>query len=169
MAVFTESPNEVRKMITDIRAKSYKDLDGAEVTITSIMAYAKKDDQGKPMGSAIKVNGYAALATIQVTSHKFRIAGLADAIMTIDGDRWESLSIEDQESMIDHELYHLMVKLDSQGFVEGDDSGRPKLKIREHDWQTGGFAEIARRHGANSHEVQQLKAIQEEYEIVVFE
>ena len=38
--------------------------------------------------------------------------------------------------------------------VKRDDLDRPKLRLRPHDWEIGGFGLIVSRHGANSLELQ---------------
>jgi hypothetical protein len=51
-------------------------------------------------------------------------------------------------------LFHIAVRRDRDGAIKSDDGGRPKLKLRKHDFEIGGFVEIAKRHGPESLEVQ---------------
>ena len=76
---------------------------------------------------------------------------------------WPSWTNEQRESLIDHELYHLEQHQESDGSPKLDDCGRPKLFLRKHDFHFGGFAEIARRHGANAFET---RAVEQAYQLI---
>lgn len=47
--------------------------------------------------------------------------------------------------------------------MKTDDVGRPKLKMRLHDWQMGGFREIAQRYGSDALEVVEARKFEEVY------
>jgi hypothetical protein len=131
----------------------YQDINEFEVTITILMATSDKPN-------AIMSAGYPALATMRITSQKERAHGVADAELMIDRDRWEDMTDEQQDALIDHELHHLiLVRDEDTGEAEKDEQHRPKLKIRKHDYQLGWFTEIAARHGMNSPEVTQARII----------
>jgi hypothetical protein len=50
-----------------------------------------------------------------------------------------------------------------------DDLGRPKLEIRPHDFQIGGFRSIAVRHGDNALEVIQVRQMVKDFGDVLLE
>lgn len=167
MSTYCESPDEVREMITNIKNKYYPDLCKAEVTITSLMAHARRNEKGEITGPSLTLHGHPAIAIVSVTNHKNRVAGLTDVIIEFDGDIWNDFSLEDQSAIVDHELFHIDLKKDEDGEFQSDDSGRPKVRLKPHDWQLGGFGEIAKRHGSASQEVQQLKTVVSQYGIGV--
>ncbi len=161
MATYSSAPHEVHDVVSSVMERYHGGLCDAGVTVTVLFAYAPRDSNGDPVGPAIKVHGAPALASIKITSLRDRAAGLADSIMLIDGDRFDELSPEELEALIDHELTHLELKVDDQGAVKRDDLDRPAMKIRPHDWEFGWFDEVARRHGEKSVEVKQARKLAE--------
>lgn len=137
----------------------HQPLCSAEVLITMLSASGPRDDAGEVTGPAIKVNGYAAKACVRITSLKDRAAGLSDAVIIVDGDNCSTWSEPEFAAILDHELNHLEVKVDEKGALVRDDLGRPKLRMRKHDFQCGWFADVAQRHKENSAEAQQLAEI----------
>lgn len=125
-------------------------LEGVRVGL--IFAYAPEDEEtGDPTGPALKRHGVPCLALARIVSAKDRVAGLPDALIYVDGAAWKGLTEREKLALLDHELTHI-------GFPEnrGEDcGGRPKLKMRDHDYEFGFFTEVAERHGRASQEVQQ--------------
>jgi hypothetical protein len=72
-------------------------------------------------------------------------------------DAWTSKRLQ---AVIDHELRHLMLaKNKKTGQIQLDDEGRPKLRIRPHDFEFGWFARTAELYGEESYEVSQAREI----------
>jgi hypothetical protein len=125
------------------------------LTFSVLMAEAKRDAEGNLTGPAIKHHGYPALAKVRIVSERDRAHGMADVALLLDGDRWPLLSQGERIALLDHELTHIELVIDDEGKPKADDLGRPKLRIRLHDFEAGWFHEVAERHGKQSQEVQQ--------------
>jgi hypothetical protein len=70
---------------------------------------------------------------------------------------WSSKRLQ---AVIDHELRHLMLAKNKRtGEIQRDDEGRPKLRIRPHDFEFGWFARTAELYGEESYEVSQAREI----------
>ena len=80
-----------------------------------------------------------------------------DIEITIDSLYWQNASIEERKSTIDHELTHIVVKLDKEGLPKVDDDGLVCFKMRRHDLVYWGFKEILERNKTNSIEYQSFK------------
>lgn len=109
--------------------------------------YAESED-----GPAIKKGGYAVLALVGPLSLKWRVLTDLDALITIDKTQWDELEDDSKVAVLDHELSHLDVVTEDNGFggtrIKRDDIGRPKLKTIDGDWNGGdGFIEVIKRHG----------------------
>src|SRR5690606_23942633 len=118
------------------------------------------EDEPKP---CLKHQGYPAYAVTKIVSTKDRAAGLADAMIVIDRYIWESIPSKAKNALLDHELHHLERVLDKRTEQpKGDALGRPKLRMRRHDWQMGRFEEVAQRQGEWSIEVAQAKQLVEQ-------
>jgi hypothetical protein len=144
------------KSIVDGLLEQYRgELLAAGVRFDLLLAYAGKNQNGEPVGPALKANGYAAAATVRILSLKDRAKGMADAEIVVDGDRVEEWSEQNLAAILDHEIEHLELALDGQGSLKRDDLGRPRLRMRLHDRQFGWFDSVARRHGLASLEVAQ--------------
>jgi hypothetical protein len=157
MPVYEKAPPEVAEIVNQVTEQYHGGLRDAGVTVDLLFARAKTDDNGDPVGAALKLHGYQCAAVIKVNAYKLRVQGHADAEITFDGDRWDEWSPEEKRSLIDHELEHLELKVDRDGKVLRDDIDRPKMRTKLHDHQFGWFDAIARRHGKASFEVQQAE------------
>lgn len=124
----------------------------AEVTFAVLMARNEKD-------APLKVRGHKALACIRIVPYVWRVAGMADVLLQIDAEEWESLDTDSQYALLDHELCHIDLKEfvlkpndDGELIATGigrDDCGRPKLVTVHGDWMGGdGFRVVVERHGA---------------------
>lgn len=136
----------------------YPDLTAAEVRFDVLLAYGTRKE-GQIVTPAIRHHGYPALAVIRVLGTKDRAAGRADVELTIDGDHWIHMGEARRFALIDHELHHLaLVWEDEERRVpKPDDNGRPRLKLRKHDFEIGGFHDIAKRHKAEAPEVVEVR------------
>ncbi len=133
-------------LVDAVLRSTFPHLAAAELVIDVMTAHAAVDKDGNPTGVAIKLHGVPCLATIKVRNLKDRVAGFGDVLLLLDGDRWPDLSKSQQEGLIDHELEHVVLKLDASGGVVLDDAGRPVVKLKQHDFDLGGFwATVERR------------------------
>ena len=130
----------VHDLLTKLIGKYHSPLKEAGVTFDLVFA-SKVDKDDQPV-AAIKLHGVAAAAKVKITSLEDRARGVADAKILIDEYEWSHAKPETQAAIIDHELTHITLK--DEG--ELDDLGRPKLKMREHDWMVWGFDVIAERY-----------------------
>jgi len=138
---------DVESMVQGLIKQYYPDLEAADVSLCLLFAVNGESP-------ALMQNGYPALAMVRLNNLRDRIAGLKDATILIDQSNWVEWSDEERLAVLDHELYHLEVKRTKYGQIEHDDANRPKLKLRKHDFQIGGFHGVVRRHGATAFEAQ---------------
>lgn len=148
MPTYVRADESVTDLVTEVMQAHHKELAEADVEVSVLMAHGKRDKSGRQVGAAITIGGYVCAGCIRITSLKERALGMADAVMLLDGDRWEDWSRERQAALVDHELMHLRITQRD----ETDDLGRPKLASRAHDRQFGWFDAVAARHGKNSFE-----------------
>lgn len=165
---FERAPKAIEAMVQHALEKYHPELHKEGVTIDCMIA--RGIDKDEMDCHALKRGGYAIDAKTQVTSLVDRARGIADAKLTIDSFDWNRMSDKRKAALIDHELEHLdlvaIKPTKKNGFEEGwkrDDLGRPKLRIRPHDWELTGFKDVVERHGENSHEAAQFAAFRDEY------
>jgi hypothetical protein len=130
------------------------------VKICILMASNDTAEDGEP---AVKCHGYPAQAVVSVIPYKQRVDKRADAEIILDEQNWVDLTEPQQRALLDHEITHLQMQTDENGFVKTDDVGRPKLKLRLHDFQLGGFRTIAKRYGADAPEVKLARDFEERF------
>jgi hypothetical protein len=169
MATYQNCGPEVGRMVKDLIADHYPELEEAGVTIHCQYAYAARNKDGEPKGPALRFGNYPAAAIVRVNSHKHRVQGEKDATIEIDGDHWEELTEAEQVALLDHEICHLEVLRDREGAVKTDNCGRPRLKCRQHDFQIGAFVSVMRRHGPAALEAQALMTASREYVQALFD
>lgn len=149
---YDTAPPEVKRRADKLIERNHSDLWKTEATIDYIFAV-------NDTGDAVSHRGYPALAVVRIVNLKDRTKGMGDAEITIDAAKYAVMTPEQQDALLDHELHHLIVVRDDDGMAKTDDIGRPKLKMRKHDYDFGWFQVIAERHGMNSPEVTQAKII----------
>jgi hypothetical protein len=153
MSWYSIANEEVNLTIQKVMKENHGDLHAAGVTITALIARSEE-------GPAIKVRGSEAAGCIRITKLAERTLGLGDALMTLDGERMDAWTSRRLQAVIDHELRHLMIaKNKKTGQIQLDDEGRPKLRIRPHDFEFGWFARTAELYGEESYEVSQAREI----------
>ncbi len=148
---------------TTIKAH-HPDLHRLEATVAAVFV-VKVDKEGTPQ-VGLKRNGLPAAAKIQVTPLADRAREMADAKLTICQYAWARLNENQRLALIDHELQHLELKPteDEDGApVEVDDLGRPRLKLRPHDWELAGFQAVVERHGENALEALQIQRFRADF------
>lgn len=154
MSTPVRADSGTRDYVIEVMREYHPRLDEAGVTVEVRWQIAGDGEE-----HAIKVKGYPALATIAITPLKYRCLNVADAQIDIDRAKWVDMDDDRRKALIDHELYHLeLVEDEETGEVKRDDADRPKLRIRPHDWEIGGFDAIAQRHQEHAAEVLGLKA-----------
>lgn len=169
MPTYRNAEKEVGSYLKNALGKFHHRLKEHGVTVGVLFAHAPRDkESGEPKGPALKHEGYPAAAVIKINNQKDRVEGKTDATIVVDGDKWADWSDEYRTALIDHELTHLELDLDDDKAVKLDDCNRPKLKMRLHDWQIGGFEEVARRHGDDSPEKKQTKALHDKHGQLLF-
>lgn len=169
MSTYRKADKEILALVADLVRQFHPALLEAGVRVGCLMAFAPRNEStGEPRGPALKWAGYPAAALVKVTSHKDRVAGLPDALICVDGDRWPEWGDARKRALLDHELEHLEVIRDEEGAVKLDDCNRPRLKNRPHDWEIGGFESIAKRHKEAAFEVEQTRSLAHKYGQLLF-
>ena len=159
MATYAECTRAVYLMRDTIMKKHHRHLIEAGVTVKMLFVHAPIDEKtGEPKGPALKNKGYPAAGLAEINSHKARMKGCDDATIYLDGDTWSDWTEARQLALIDHELTHFQVDLDAEEGVKLDAGNRPKLTMRLHDWEIGGFQDVSDRHGAAALDVETARA-----------
>lgn len=162
---------EVLELLDGAMRRWHPELAACGVTFDVLMA-SEIDEESGEVHPTLKLHGYPAAATVKLVPLAQRALKQADLLMTIDAATWSSLGNAERLAVIDHELEHVQVLADPRGFVtwnddEGkavgspkrDDCGRPKLKMKLHDFEIGGFVAIAKRHRKRALEVQAVERL----------
>ena len=146
---YERAEHYVLDMAYEIIGKHHSDLKKADVKLCILMAFTGDDSNDPP----VKLHGYPCAAVVSIIPLKQRADKRADAEIIIDQKAWDDYTEPRQRALLDHQITHLEIQKDEHGFVKTDDIGRPKLKMRLHDWEIGGFRSIAQRYGDDAIEV----------------
>ncbi|MDH0335183.1 putative metallopeptidase [Metapseudomonas otitidis] len=73
--------------------------------------------------------------------------GVPDFLITLAADYCVECSDAEFCALVEHELYHMTQKTNSEGEPQFTDEGQPKLKLRGHDVEE--FVGVVRRYGAS--------------------
>lgn len=144
----------IQVYLRDVRATYHERL--SEVTFDVLTVCEYDEESGEEL-RCLTLHGYPAAATVKIMSHERRAQGSADVLLTIDAIAWHELSAAERVALLDHELTHVLI-LEKDGAVVRDDLRRPKLKLRLHDVEIGGFLEVMDRHREAALEVMAVRA-----------
>lgn len=164
-ATFERCPKTVEHMAKALlqEFETHQPLLASGAVIDFVFARAEVDDKtGERKGYAIVKGGVRALGVARKVPLKDRAMGRGDAEITLDADHWDEIPEDQQRAILDHELHHLVPKVDKRGLVR-DDLGHPVIMLRPHDHDIGWFAIIAARHKASSIECKQAKIMFDGY------
>lgn len=161
MTSYTKAGDEEKEVLETTINNYHPQIKSADVSFCILFVFADTDKDGMPKGPALKLHGVPALATMKIISLKLRAHGLSDAEILIDGDRWGGLTDRQRVALLDHELNHIEPNYKDNMLVL-DDLNRPKLSIRQHDYNFGWFIDVVQRHGESSVESMQANAFMEE-------
>jgi hypothetical protein len=91
-------------------------------------------------------NGKATAGMAYRADDRNRTLHGVDAIIEIAKDIWDEATDEFKDALMDHELSHIMIRLDDDGQPMMDDkTGRVKITMRPHDIEE--FEDVLERHG----------------------
>ncbi len=155
---YEKCDDSVAKLLTELINKYHSPIKAAGVTFDLTFASKFDKESGEPL-PAIKLHGTAAAAKVKITSLEDRARGIADAKIVIDRGEWAKAKPQTRAAILDHELTHVTLK----GEGEPDDLGRPKLKLREHDWMVWGFDVIAERYKEYAPETSAMRGALEHF------
>lgn len=142
---YEKAGRETARYVVEVAEEFHPRLAKAGVTLGVLFAWPELKRRGMP-----------ALAVVKITPAQQRAAGLPDAIITLDRDRWEELEEAERRALVDHEAAHLLLIEDDEGKAQVDDNGRPKLKMRKHDCEIGFFFDVVERHRQHAAESRQF-------------
>lgn len=158
--IYTPAEDDVVEFMTAVWLDRFPEVYNLDPrpTISVLMAESDKDD--KP---PLKHHGYQAAALISLTSPEERVSGGTDLRLRIDRANWSRMTSRQREALIAHELLHIQVTTVPGRDTETvtDDYGRPKIKLRLHDWEVGGFSQIVDWYGDDAIEKQTVDRINE--------
>jgi hypothetical protein len=158
---FEQAGSSVIEVMAKVMFDHRSDLMAIGVKVSIV--FTTKTDADGVVEPGIMVRGIPAAAKIQITSVVDRARGMADAKILVDRSVWDELDDEERAALIDHELTHLEIREPTAEGDTLDGAGRPRLKIRPHDWEVAGFADVVKRHGRKALDFQQVARFRERH------
>jgi hypothetical protein len=133
MATYAVADRETVEMLERVVRDYHPHFAEHGITFKILLAYAPKDERtGQPRGAAIRGPAGGRLdARADPYSLENRVAGLPDAKIKLDGDRFKEWTARQVEARLSHAVSQLEIRSDEEGYAETDDCGRPKLKRSE--------------------------------------
>ena len=161
---YEEAGPSVVMFALEVMKKYHGGLHDMQCTVEILMASPPCDENGDATGPALKHHGRCARALIRSTKPDERALRRCDIHIKIDKNFWEESTEAVREALLDHELSHLVPRLDKKtGTAKRDDFDRPLFAAVDHDYEVGWFYSVARRHGLDSIEYRQLQEFLNSY------
>lgn len=142
----------------------YPDINRLEGGLKIAFLFALADNM-----APLSKGGWPCEALTRVVPTRDRAAGGADVQVLVDAGRWKDLGERRRLGLLHHELHHLQLVDAKPDHKPGeperwvcklDTIGRPKVTLRPHDYEAGGFRLIAETYGQDSPEVRTHKVIE---------
>jgi hypothetical protein len=152
----------MRAQLDSVIEEHHPLLREAHVHVAVLLVYSPTDDDGQPKSPPLTVGGWPAQARVRITSLRDRALGMADALIELDGHKWEDLDEAEQRALLDHECQHLVASLEGEGEerkVKSDACDRPVLTMRKHDVRFEGFLDVMKRNGKAAPERELLEGV----------
>lgn len=162
MPTFEDPNNKMEEAFETVRNLDAHKERLKDVTIAVFSAHASRDEDDEPRGEALSQRGRPILGKIRISTIEDRAEKMADVRVLLNGDRWGQLSAAMQRAVIDNCLTQIEVQ-QKDGAPKRDDLGRPKLQVRQWDFELYGFNDVAARHGEHSIEVHNFKVLFDEH------
>ncbi len=162
------------ELLYTVMVDSHKHLWDARVSVGILMA---DNEESRP----IKKNGVPCLAKIAIVPLWLRAliggcglsgslsmqrppveleASTLDLILMIDRREWMEATNEQKQALLDHELSHVVLTKEEGNNLKRDDLGRPKLKLRNGDWDgSDGFIDVVKRWGDDAPEYRSAERV----------
>ncbi len=87
-------------------------------------------------------------------------AGTMDALLILDRREFMEMTSEQKQAAIDHYLSHVTLTKEEGNNLKRDDLGRPKLKLRNGDWDgSDGFIDVVKRWGDDAPEYRSAERV----------
>jgi Putative phage metallopeptidase len=149
MPHYDSAPTEAYSIAkSTLQHERYRPFREAGVSWSLWMAFANNDEP------PITFHGVAALARAKIIRLLDRVKGNTDVEILIDGVWWQNATPAGRSALLAHEFWHFEIITDKR-----DDTGRPVVRLRKHDYQFGWFNCIAQQYGADSVECLQASIL----------
>jgi hypothetical protein len=129
-------------LLAEIRQAYHGDLEGAKIG----MAWR--------FGWRADIDGHLRLGQLKKRGDLDRELDDYDFIILLNQEAWEALNEKQKRALVDHELCHARIALDTDGQPKHDDRDRLVCRIRKHDVEE--FREIVDRHGLWTSELEAI-------------
>jgi hypothetical protein len=124
---------EPYRLMEEIQAKDHGDLDGVKIGLAWRLGWRPDANKNLCLGKCRKRGDLD------------RELDTFDFVIMLNKEAWPGLNLKEKRALIDHELCHANVVLDSDGEPKVDDADRLVCRIRKHD--TEEFRDVVKRHG----------------------
>lgn len=145
MAKTYTTNSDAMPIIKSLIGKHYPDLNEAEATFEVLECTG-----------GVMLHGRQVTDLVKVRKLEDRAAGSPDVRFVLDSDDWKNADKKRRAAILDHALCHLEVVRDKEGRIKSDDVGRPRIRMKLHDFEVAGFYDVMRRHKDQAVEAQHL-------------
>jgi hypothetical protein len=120
-------------LMEEIKAKEHANLEGAKIAMAWRIGWRSDAD------------GIMTLGMCRKRGDLDRELDSFDFVILLNQEAWKGLNTAQKRALIDHELCHAKIVVDSDGNPKTDDRDRLVCRIRKHDCEE--FKSVVERHG----------------------
>lgn len=147
MANFEMVSLDDEKLFNEVWKKDkFEQLRNYEVKVSAFYKYGKFNKEGELTSPALKKNGIAIPAKINIVSNFNRMTDEVDVKIILNKEMWDEMKADERKIVFEDMLSYLEVKEDKTGepLYISEDSDKVQLKLKKPEFYVEGFLDLVK-------------------------
>lgn len=147
MANFEMVSLDDEKLFNEVWKKDkFEQLRNYEVKVSAFYKYGKFNKEGELTSPALKKNGIAIPAKINIVSNFNRMTDEVDVKIILNKELWDEMKADERKIVFEDMLSYLEVKEDKTGepLYISEDSDKVQLKLKKPEFYVEGFLDLVK-------------------------
>lgn len=135
------------KLFNEVWKKDkFEQLRNYEVKVSAFYKYGKFNKEGELTSPALKKNGIAIPAKINIVSNFNRMTDEVDVKIILNKELWDEMKADERKIVFEDMLSYLEVKEDKTGepLYISEDSDKVQLKLKKPEFYVEGFLDLVK-------------------------
>ena len=162
MANFEMISLDDEKLFKEVwKMDKFEKLRNYDVHVAAFYKYGKFNKEGELTSPALKKNGIAIPAKINIVSNFNRMTDEVDVKVILNKEMWDEMKDDKKKVVLENMLSYLEVKEDDEGepLYISEDSDKVQLKLKKPEFYVEGFLDLAKEYDDKSVPFKSIKKL----------